>query len=778
MKQEGYWRAVPEALAAPLLLALLTLLYWKLRIVDSAVNVLPSLYSGDIYAQHFPMTEYGFATLRAGRLPLWNPYQLCGVPFLATAPYVGLFYPLNLPYLLFGAAAGTEITLILHMLLGAVCMWCLQRHFGIGRLGALCSAVTFVWSGWLIYNVNQPSLYDGMAWMPLSVLLVDRVAQGSKPAQLGLVLAVSCQILQGAAEVFAHVMYVCSLFALARLIQLAWQREWKVAIGRGGVMALCVAAGTLLAAVQWLPTMELLRQSVRASGALSFEQISAGAITPFYFLTGALEIPRFFQLFPLVTVGCLPLLAIAMVIGSREHRLLWTCALICAVAAALLAMGGPLFRLYYATPLGPLFRRPTKFLDIYSFGQALLAGLAIARLESWADSPRRQLWTRPAWLAALVLGVALAWWTMVHVARPNPAVVAMVVMIILFGVLPTAQWRRPVLVAVVLLQSATLFFITGNRDLRPWQQADTFTRYDSELQALRARAGHDRTYIYVGVTGSNARAVHWGITSKQMRHHLFQPTDRDPLVTARSAAFFEYIAPRIQKTPFLGAYALGAGARWRLMDLTGTRYFVSHRGEYGDAYLAHSTLWPGQPRFNLIQDGFVRIYERPDGVLPRAYVVPNARVVSDPQQVLETLDSPQFDPRREAILEEQPARPVASASDPAISRVDIIQDDPERVVLTVTTNTPGFLVLSDSFYPGWDAFVDDDQVRIYRANYLFRAVQVDAGSWVLRFEYRPASFRIGAALSIATAVGIAVVALNRLRPRQVERTSPALHAAA
>src|SRR5258708_39311367 len=98
-------------------------------------------------------------------------------------------------------------------------------------------------------------------------------------------------------------------------------------------------------------------------------------------------------------------------------------------------------------------------------------------------------------------------------------------------------------------------------------------------------------------------------------------------------------------------------------------------------------------------------------------------------------------PRRKGFIEGKPAPPIAPVGAPSVGGAEIVRYDPENVALTVTTNSGGFLVLSDLFYQGWKAFVDDHEVPIYRANYLFRAVPLDPGSWFVRFEYHPASFR-------------------------------------
>ena len=89
---------------------------------------------------------------------------------------------------------------------------------------------------------------------------------------------------------------------------------------------------------------------------------------------------------------------------------------------------------------------------------------------------------------------------------------------------------------------------------------------------------------------------------------------------------------------------------------------------------------------------------------------------------------------------------------------------PEQVEIDVTAGTPGFLILSDAWYPGWEASVDGELVPIHRADILFRAVALDAGRHKVVFSFRPASLTIGAGVSLAGLLGllIGVVLLSKV----------------
>ncbi len=138
--------------------------------------------------------------------------------------------------------------------------------------------------------------------------------------------------------------------------------------------------------------------------------------------------------------------------------------------------------------------------------------------------------------------------------------------------------------------------------------------------------------------------------------------------------------------------------------------------------------------------------------LPRAFIV-HAAQMADDATAFARLRDPGFNPAREVLLSEGgELRDVAPERD----SVEIATYKSERVEIKTTTDQPGYLVLTDSWYPGWRAFVDDQPAPIDRADVLFRAVALEPGTHTIVFEYRPDSFLIGALIS-ATSLIILIV---------------------
>lgn len=180
-------------------------------------------------------------------------------------------------------------------------------------------------------------------------------------------------------------------------------------------------------------------------------------------------------------------------------------------------------------------------------------------------------------------------------------------------------------------------------------------------------------------------------------------------------------------------------ARFRALSSTGTKQTTA-------------------PHFNLLSETSVnqiRLYENRQA-LPPAYLVNRCIAASSESDALEKITSSNFDPHQAVVLEgiaHKSPRTQPTASDPKLSVV-CHRPNQNQVTIDVTSNQPGWLVLTDTFYPGWTASVDRKPATIYRANYLFRSVEVPEGRHQVMFSYQPISFAIGVVLAILCTLGL------------------------
>ena len=154
--------------------------------------------------------------------------------------------------------------------------------------------------------------------------------------------------------------------------------------------------------------------------------------------------------------------------------------------------------------------------------------------------------------------------------------------------------------------------------------------------------------------------------------------------------------------------------------------------------------------------------------LPRAYFVPAAYPVKTEAEALARLSSADFDSTQETVImlnDSNSLNGLSYRTEPGTSNpvqpAEITAEEANRLVLNVAAPAAGFVVLTDTFYPGWQAAVDGQAVPVWQANLAFRAVPVEAGQHEIVFNYTPRSFRLGLWLSIATWLAVGIFSLGR-----------------
>ena len=173
----------------------------------------------------------------------------------------------------------------------------------------------------------------------------------------------------------------------------------------------------------------------------------------------------------------------------------------------------------------------------------------------------------------------------------------------------------------------------------------------------------------------------------------------------------------------------------RLVDFLNIRYILSPVNLH-------------DPKLILRHRNALRLYEN-TAALPRAFVVDRI-VVKKKEEALPYMGSPQFDPRREAVVEENILSPPVHHPSARPARVHFLSYRPNTISIQVEAPTKGLLVLSDVYYPGWHVTVDGKEEKILEVNYCFRGVPLTPGSHTIKFSFKPRSFRIGLGISLAS----------------------------
>jgi hypothetical protein len=238
------------------------------------------------------------------------------------------------------------------------------------------------------------------------------------------------------------------------------------------------------------------------------------------------------------------------------------------------------------------------------------------------------------------------------------------------------------------------------------------------------------------------------------KEYLQLVTDVDRPIRPREGAF---------GSPILNTFPIENKS---LLDLLGVEYLLQPADLPPERGWAEATTDPSPEAYLVIAGGVQKlppyvVYRNPD-VLPRAFVVPAAEALPERSRVLSALKGTDF--RRKVWVEGDLSAPQG-VGEGTMRPAKVLRAEPNRVA--VEAQGPGWLVLTDVWYPGWTCTVEGREEAVRRADFLFRAVPLPPGTHEVVFAFAPASYRWGRVVSlVTTAVVVAVslvAAVRRLR---------------
>jgi hypothetical protein len=732
-----------EAIILIVLFLLPALFFWRLLAPNPADRA--TIPAGDFTEQYYPLHLFAAREWAQGRLPLWDPYIYAGQPALADIQS-GTLYPLNLLLILLLAWAGRgfplwalEAQVILHFSLASVFTYLFVRRLSRSRFAAVVSALTFTYSGYLTsFPVQQVTILQVAVWLPLILLLLD-IAAGDKDSAPGRFpalssrfwfyvtlagLAFGCSILAGHPQTAMYVFYASIVYFAFRM----W-RGRGLGGGRGLVgIAVFILVAFGLAAVQLFPTLEFIGLSPRV--AIDYETASWGL---FWHEMTSFLFPGYFGGSPQY-VGILPMILAAMAIlfeRRQRDKVFW---IGLGLASFLLSFGRHTFLYNVFYVLVPGFgqvRNQERVIFLFSFSLAILAGYGATLLVRPIPRVLRHSF-RSFYQTLKRLGLA------------GLALTAF----FYYGWLQSTQeGADPNFFTVVLRHHVFNLLLFGGILL---------------LLALRLSRGASRRWLMalcVGIIGFNLFTINWqfNIQDAAEEDHFPQmgATDyfREELVRGE---------PFRVSTAGLLPGAGNAGIIYQLYDVAGNSPLHLASLETFEAQVNERRRWQllnvayvfdlrdldsEDLEFTYVKRG-VRTYRVRDA-WPHAWAVHEAVVAAGEEETWAILNAPDFDPARRVVLPHEPGIALPGG-DTVGSTVDIVEYTATRISLQADMVDNGLLVLSDVDYPGWQARVDGQPAPIYRANYLLRAVPVEAGQHRVEVYYDPPLFKVGLAITLLT----------------------------
>jgi len=221
----------------------------------------------DFFSYYRPNAAYAFTRLRQGDLPLWNPNQGLGGPFLATLQ-TGVLYPPNWLHLALPPQPAFVWLAFAHVALAAALAGLLARSLGAGTVGSVAAGLLYATSLQLWGSVWAPPMLYTAAWAPGVLLAVEHAVERPGAGRAtALALVLGAMILAGWPHAVVMTALAAAITGTASLLRATW-RTRRLPIAALLTVFLGASAGGLLAAPQLLPSVELIHQSTRAPGTL------------------------------------------------------------------------------------------------------------------------------------------------------------------------------------------------------------------------------------------------------------------------------------------------------------------------------------------------------------------------------------------------------------------------------------------------------------------------------------------------------------------------------
>lgn len=768
----------------------------------------------DFHRYFYPIRNWVQEMIKGGTVPFWNPYLYSGLPLLATLQH-GLFYPPSILTYLFPFNPGIKLYCIIHYFLATINMYFLARGLKMGHQGAIIAACVYGFSGYMLSVLDLLTTLSAACWIPLAFLFVNNALlilfnPEQKQTRLfwyiiGTAIVFGLEFLGGEPFVLYSTLMGLICFIVVRLINyMTGHRpiQWTIILKGLGLLPLISIIAMGLVAPQMIPFIEFIPYSSRAEG-IKYTREVAWSLAPYeilglfipFFSGNIAGTPSFYigQIWlKSIYVGIFTTLCAMWAVISIRTRLIRLFTAM-ALIFIILSFGDYLrwiYKIIYTYMPGlSMMRYSVKFMGITTFALSILAGFGFERiLSDIKDGRKNVLWFFGGCFVILIIMWILCWYNQFswpylirQILPPEISItmkqliywystllINLFLLIIIVGggiciiFLGIKGWIKSFIVSFSLAGIIIIDLYLFSTELIPVVKEQFYKDTPLSLKEVSRNDGIYRimlepkteksfrtikgnSYVEAIQTAQKFLVPDFGL--------LYQLFDAKGYESIQLKDYMEFI--RIideKKLPYF-------------RDLLNIRYFISNNPlNSADFKLVYSC-----------QD--VLIYEN-KGYFPRAFFVPKARIIKGKKEQLRYMCSRAFNPLKEVILSEEiiqgaegrgqgvgitqkkvilqkkiTTSAVRSSASYIQSKVTNINYGPNVVSFDIAVAQDGFIVLADTYYPGWTVFVDGNKQKVYRADFILRATCVKKGVHKLNFVYDPVSFKWGLLVSIVTILG-------------------------
>lgn len=740
-------------------LVLIILFFSKIIFLDRVFSF------SDLSNYFYPFKYFAASEIKSGQIPLWNSNIYSGAPFLANFQSQ-VFYPLSVIYYILPFSLGFNYFIIFHVFLAGLFLFFLLKEWKLEAYAACFGAITFAFSGYIQSTISATTSLCSAAWLPLVLLFFERLIKTKNIKYFALLaFAFAFEILGGEPTIPYITLWILS--ARAVFFSAVYREN---PIKKIFLVLIITSAAACLTMFQLLPFIELVKFSERSTG-LPYE-LSASFSLPFRNLID-IVIPFIFHNFHLKMeqwpaqrwlntfyMGIIPLFMMVFSFKIKDKNkafFLWL-----SVISLILALGKntPVYYIIYKIIPGISFVRfPVKFMCFFTFGFAILSAYGVNRFMEIRISKNTIIKIiLPIILCALIILLFLYFFQnsllkilinhstsiktsddVVKLAekycnfreRFSWAFIFSSIAFILIFLKSMNVNRNIVQNGILVFAAIDLFFMNPV----PYHSIESkyFTSSkNSNIEFFQQDHGIYR--IFLPPDTEATIGIIYALDYTDMRYKAKKVLYPDEGIIYGISYVNGYDSiERADYNNLLNEIKKGFSEKSRLLDLVNAKYLISFQNL-------------PKPYFTLVHEDYAKIY-RNNRVLPRAFLVHNVLVNKNRENILEFVNSADFDPLKIVVLEEKPEFDSYGKSYDTDS-ANITSYNSRKVMIETNSQSSAVLFLSDTFYPGWKAYVDGKPQKIHRANYVFRAVSLGPGRHEIVFIYKPLSFYIGLVVTL------------------------------
>ncbi|QDU14631.1 Bacterial membrane protein YfhO [Gimesia maris] len=735
------------------------------------------------------------------QLPYWNPYSLLGMPWLGT-PQSSLFYPGNWLFFFTNAVNAISWSLVLHHWWAGLGAFLLGRKYKLSFFSALLSGIVFLAAPYFLAKTGEGHFTSvtQISWFPWILYGYELLREGSRKAVPLLAIFISLSFFCGHVQELYYLLLFLSLSLTIECLvdfmlqkrQTSSEREEEIASDspvtmstpgtrfKGWILVSLFVAG--LVAIDLIPVFIYTKQAVRASG-IDMAALYQGSLNRYSLLQlidpfvwghpDHYQGPGQFYWEALCSFGCLPLLLALLGTGVFfRNRNVIRLTLI-GLAALLLAFGPhlPFYTLCYnLIPGFSMFRLPVRLLWLCSLAVAMLAGFGCESLFRLSQSQHRKL-------LRLIIGIGL---TAVLLLMGYQLFQSQGEITFNMGTKQTFRIQLAWFFAAITTVFITLFLASFSRKsaiagtlllslICTWELSthahqilrtvpqSSFRGETKLITFLKANLGEHRVLVNQKLLSDREAWQH-----QIMKIQGYDPVPLTRLGLLAAAAFPQPDAAAMMagfKSPDL------LTARKPLLDLMSIKYVILQTDQKqeieGWKTIDQGTIPEEFHLQNSTHEQLPYLILENLNPLPRTYLTGDIKLfnANQPgQKIVAAISGVQ--PRNEVLLQ-QDVLPRGKRQ--AFSVATISHATPSQLTIEASLTSPGYLVMSDIYYPGWTARTGSQDLPVLPADYSLRAIPLPAGEHQIELSYIPPGFQIGRIISITALVLLLIQLLGAFR---------------